>query len=156
MKARDVQNSKGNVIKSLKIIPFLIAFLLFISNTCHAQPKSPLEVVKLFDKAYGGPLMDEIADYTTPKFRDNKPKSVWVVDTWKTLRKIKFQKLNCSVIHTKVKGDKAVIITEAKIKTVVGETSQKEIFYLVRVGKRWLIDELVITDEEIDLEKIRL
>jgi len=80
--------------------------------------------------------MDEIADYTTPKFRDNKPKSVWVVDTWKTLREIKFHRLNCSVIDTKVKGDKAVVITESKIRTVAGETTQKEIYYLVRIGER--------------------
>ena len=100
--------------------------------------------------------MDEIADYTAPKFRDNKPKSVWVVDTWKTLREIKFQRLNCSVISTKVKGDKAIVVTEAKIKTVVGETAQKEIYYLVKEGERWLIDELIVTDEEIDLNKIQL
>ncbi len=100
--------------------------------------------------------MDEIAEYTTPKFRDNKPKSVWVVDTWKTLREIKFQRLNCSVIDTKVKRDKAVVVTEARIKTVVGETTQKDIFYLIKQGERWLIDELIVTNQEIDLEKMRL
>ena len=100
--------------------------------------------------------MDEIADYTTPKFRDNKPKSVWVVDTWKPLKEIKFQRLNCSVIDTKVKGDRAVVVLESKIKTVAGETTQKEIYYLVRIGERWLIDELIVTDEEIDLNKIQL
>ena len=136
--------------------PLLLAFLLITSSTCYAQPKSPLEVVQLFDKAYGGPLMDEIADYTTPKFRDNKPKSVWVVDTWKTLRKIGFQRLNCSVIHTKVKGDKAVVVTETKIKTVAGETTQKDIFYLIKQGERWLIDELIVTDEDFDPNKVQL
>ena len=136
--------------------PLLLAFLLITSSTCYAQPKSPLEVVQLFDKAYGGPLMDEIADYTTPKFRDNKPKSVWVVDTWKTLRKIGFQRLNCSVIHTKVKGDKAVVVTETKIKTVAGETTQKDIFYLIKQGERWLIDELIVTDEDLDPNKVQL
>ena len=100
--------------------------------------------------------MDEIANYTTSKFRDNKPKSVWVVDTWKTLREIKFQRLNCSVIDTKVKDDKAIVITETKIKTVAGETTQKDIFYLIKQGERWLIDELIVTDEEIDLNKIQL
>ena len=57
--------------------PLLITFLLIHSSICHPQPKSPLEVVKLFDRAYGSPLMDEVADHA--KFRDNKPKSVWVV-----------------------------------------------------------------------------
>ena len=100
--------------------------------------------------------MDEIADYTTPKFRDNKPKSVWVVDTWKTLKEIKYEKLNSSVIDTKVKDNKAIVVTETKIKTVVGETTQKDIFYLIKQGERWLIDELIVTDEEIDLNKVQL
>ena len=100
--------------------------------------------------------MDEIANYTTPKFRDNKPKSVWVVDTWKTLKEIKYERLNSSVIDSKVKDDKAIVITEAKIKTVVGETTQKDIFYLVKEGQRWLINRLIVTDEEIDLNKIQL
>ena len=63
-----------------KVCCLLLNTLLLINlGICHAQHKSPIEVVKLFDKAYGTPLMDEIADYTTPKFRDNRPKSVWVV-----------------------------------------------------------------------------
>ena len=144
------------MIKSCKIIYLLITLSLINLSISQAQEKSPIEVVKLFDKAYGSPFMDEIANYTTPKFRDNKPKSVWVVDTWKTLKKIKYEKLNSSVIDTKVKGDRAVVITEGKIKTVVGETAQKEIFYLVKEGQRWLINRLIVTDEEIDLNKIQL
>ncbi len=142
--------------RALKIVVFSTAFFLINIGICYAQPKSPIEVVKLFDKCYGHPCMDEIANYTTPKFRDNKPKSVWVVDTWKTLREIKFQRLNCSVIDTKVKDDKAVVVTETKIKTVAGETTQKDIFYLIKQGERWLIDELIVTNEEIDLNKIEL
>jgi len=144
------------MIKSFKISSLLITLLLINLSISQAQEKSPIEVVKLFDKAYGSPSMDEIANYTTAKFRDNKPKSVWVVDTWKTLKKIKYEKLNSSVIDTKVKGDRAVVVTEGKIKTMVGETAQKEIFYLVKKGERWLIDQLIVTDEEIDLNKIQL
>ena len=94
----------------LKIVPFLLISLLLGLNVCHAQPKLPLEVVQLFDKAYGGPLMDEIADYTTPQFRDNKPKSVWVVETWKTLKDIQYERVNSSVISSQVKDDKAIVI----------------------------------------------
>ena len=151
-----MRNSNGIVIKSCTIIYLFIAFSLINVSISQAQEKSPIEVVKLFDKAYGSPSMDEIANYTTPKFRDNKPKSVWVVDTWKTLQKIKYEKLNSSVIDTKVKGDRAVVVTEAKIKTIVGETNQKDIFYLIKQGERWLIDKLIVTDEEIDLNKIKL
>jgi hypothetical protein len=143
--------------KACKIIPLLIiAFLFSTLSICHAQPKSPLEVVNLFDKCYGGPRMDEIADYTTPEFRDNKPKSVWVVVTWKTLKDIGFERLNSSVVEQKVKDDKPIVIIDAKIRTAAGEVTQKEIYYLVRQGERWLIDELIVTDEEIDLEKLHL
>ena len=100
--------------------------------------------------------MDEIADYTTARFRDNKPKSVWVVETWKTLKEIQFERLNSSVIHSRVKDDKAVVVLEAQIKTAAGGARQKEIYYLVKEGERWLIDELVVTDEEVDAEKIGL
>ena len=139
-----------------KIVPVLIAFVLINSGICHAQPKSPVEVVKLFDNCYGGPLMDEIADYTTAAFRDNKPKSVWVVETWNTLKDIQYERVNSSVLDTKVKDDRAIVIMEAKIKTAAGEVTQKEIYYLVKEGERWLIDELVVTEEEIDPEKLRL
>ena len=156
MKAKGAQNNSRDMIKSFKISSLLITFLLINLSISQAQEKSPIEVVKLFDKAYGSPFMDEIANYTTPKFRDNRPKSVWVVDTWKTLKEIKYEKLNSSVIDTKIKADKAIVATEGKIKTVVGETTQKEIFYLVKKGGRWLIDQLIVTDEEIDINKIQL
>ncbi len=103
--------------KAYRTITVLLIFLLLDLNICIAQPKSPLEVVKLFDKCYGGPLMDEIADYTTPSFRDNKPKSVWVVETWKTLKDIQYERLNSSVIGSQVKGDKAIVILEANEKS---------------------------------------
>ena len=151
-----MRDSNGIVIKSCTIIYLFIAFSLINVSISQAQEKSPIEVVKLFDKAYGSPSMDEIANYTTPKFRDNKPKSVWVVDTWKTLQKIKYERLNSSVIDSKVKGKRAVVVTEAKIETVVGETTQKDIFYLIKQGERWLIDKLIVTDEEVDLNKIKL
>jgi len=147
---------KTMIRRSFNTIPLFIAFLLINLNLCYAQHKSPLEVVKLFDKAYGGPLMHEIAEYTTPNFRDNKPKSVWVVDTWKSLQKIQYERLNSSIIDSKIKDDKAVVIMEAKIKTACGALRQKEIYYLVKEGERWLIDELIVTDEEIDPEKLRL
>jgi len=56
----------------LKIVPFLISLVFVNINLCLAQPETPIEVVELFNDLYGGPLMDEIADLTTPKFRDNK------------------------------------------------------------------------------------
>ena len=45
---------------------------------------------------------------------------------------------------------------QGKIKTVAGESTQREIFYLIKDGETWLIDDIIVTDEEIDLEKMRL
>ncbi len=142
--------------KTLKIIPFLLTLIFININPCLAQPKNPIEVVNLFNNLYGGPEMDTIADYTTPKFRDNKPKSVWVVDTWKILKKLKYERLNSSVIDSKVDNDKAIVVMDAKISTAATAATQKEVYYLVKEGDKWLIDDLIITDEELDLDQMKL
>ena len=80
--------------------------------------------------------MDEIADYTTPRFRNNRPKSVWVVDTWKALRRLKYERINSNITDSRALGNKAVVAVEAKINTAAGEITQKEIYtILLRKGK---------------------
>ncbi len=142
-------------------IPFkIIFFLMFVYLLCgfevsNAQDKSPVDVVNLFDSHYGGPDMDVIAGYTTAKFRLNRPTSVWVADVWRVLKKMKYKRLNSTVIDSRVKNDrKAVILVEAKIKIAEKETTQKEIYYLIQKGEKWLIDDLVVAGGEIDLEKV--
>ncbi len=142
-------------------IPFkIIFFLMFVYLLCgfevsNAQDKSPVDVVNLFDRHYGGPDMDVIAGYTTAKFRLNRPTSVWVVDVWRVLKKMKYKRLNSTVIDSRVKNDrKAVVIIETKIEIAKKETTQKEIYYLIQKGEKWFIDNLVVADGEIDLEKV--
>ena len=143
-------------IRPLKMILLLVTALSIYAGIGYAQEKSAVQVVTLFVEQYGGPQMDELAEYTTPSFRGNKPKSVWVVDTWRALKKLKYEKLTSTVVGSKVTSDKAIVVTEAKIKTAAGEVAQRELYYLVKQGKRWLIDDLRVTDEEIDLDKIQL
>ena len=90
--------------------------------------------------------MDEIADYTTPKFRDNKPKTVWVAETLKSLNAIKYERLDSVIIDSKVKGNRAEIIMKARIMTACGPLARNETYYLVRDRGKWLIDELRVTD----------
>ena len=121
----------------------------------NAQDKFPVDVVNLFDSHYGGPDMDVIATYTTAKFRLNRPKSVWIVDIWRALKKMKYKRVGSVVVDSKVNGKKkTVILVEAKIKISEKETTQKEIYYLTREAEKWLIDDLVVVDGEIDLEEI--
>jgi hypothetical protein len=70
--------------------------------------------------------MDGIADYTTTSFRDNKPKSVRVMETWKTSKEIQYERVNSSVIDTIVEGDKAIVIVEGNIKTTAGGQFRKK------------------------------
>jgi len=143
-------------VRPLRIIPLLVTLLSIYTSIGNAQEKSAVQVVTLFVELYGGPHMDEIAEYTTPSFRGNKPKSVWVVDTWRALHKLQYKKLDSTVVGSKVTSDKAIVITEAKLRTAAGEVAQKEIYYLVKQGERWLIDDLQVTDEEIDIDKVQL
>ena len=81
---------------------------------------------------------------------------MWVVDTWKSLKQIKYRKIRSSVIASKVKGNKAVVIVDATIETKAVKTSQKELYYLIKEDGKWLINDLVVTDEDIDLENEKL
>jgi len=133
-------------------ILFCIVLTAFLTlDTAYAEQGSPTEVVKLFSSYYGGAQMDKMADFTTGHFRDDKPKSVWVVDTWKTLRQIDYKRVYDSIADTKVKSGRAVVILNTKIETLAGETTQKEIYYLIKEGKQWLIDELRVTEEDVDI-----
>jgi len=126
------------------------------SNNSDIPSKDPIEVVKLFFQTYGTPRMDEIGPYTTAKFRDDKQMSVWVAETWKALKQMEYEKLEFKVLESKITDKNALIAVQAKIKTVAGEVDQKEIYSLILENNRWLIDDLVVTDEEIDLEKIKI
>jgi hypothetical protein len=133
----------------------MFVYLLCGFEVSNAQDKSAVEVVNLFGSHYGGPDMDVIAGYTTAKFRLNRPKSVWVVDVWRALKKMKYKRVSNAVVKSKVNGKKkTVILVEAKIKINEKETTQKEIYYLTRKAEKWLIDDLVVVNREIDLEEI--
>jgi hypothetical protein len=49
-------------------------------------------------------------------------------------------------------------VIDATIETAAGETNQKEAYFLIKGGQEWLIDELQVTDESIEIngEKMKL
>jgi hypothetical protein len=70
---------------------FILLFVLSFSG-CAAidsppyKPPSimpPQKTVLLFAETYGTGRMDETGQITTESFRDDKPVSVWVPETWK-------------------------------------------------------------------------
>ena len=68
---------------------------------------------------------------------------------------MKYKRVGSAVVDSKFYGKKkAAILVETKITIDEKETTQKEIYYLIQAGKNWLIDDLVVVDGDIDLEKI--
>ncbi len=137
----------------------MVLIILFISVTvCQARQVSPVDVVTAFSADYGSARMDEAAGLTTDNFRAKKPKAVWVVETWTALRALQYRRISGSIVDSKSNDDRAAVIVDAKITTAAGETSQKEVYLLIKEGHDWFIDELQVTQEEIeiDAEKMRL
>ena len=134
-----------------KILCYLALLLCIPSGSASAGQESPAQVVKRFCAKYGGPDMDEIARSTTPHFRNNRPESVWVADTWRRLRQVAYRRLQEEIFSTKTDHDQAAVILEAKIGTCAGQTTQKEVYYLIKKNDAWLIDELEIVDENVEV-----
>ena len=111
--------------------------------------ESPAQVVNEFCARYGGPDMDTIAGRTTARFRDNRPESVWVLETWRTLHQLAYERLDETVSGVKTDGDKAAVVLTATIGTQAGRSTHKEIYYLIKKSEAWLIDELEIIDEDV-------
>lgn len=141
-----------SILSSFLLILFLAA-IFSLSTNIDRHISTLNAIVALFDKTYGTPEMSDIAPHTTVKFRDNKPKELWVIDTWSVLEGIKYKRLSSKVIDSIIKGDKAVVILQTEIYTVGGRANQKEVFYLIKEEGIWKIDELVVTDEEVEARK---
>jgi hypothetical protein len=76
------------------------------------------------------------------------------VDVWQALKKMKYKRVSSAVVDSTVNDNKkAVIFVETKIKINEKKTTQKEVYYLTREAEKWLIDDLVVVDGEVDLEK---
>ena len=65
------------------------------------------------------------------------------------LRDIEYERKSAEIISQKVKDDKAIVVIQSKITSVGGEADQKEVYILVRTKNTWLINELIVTDEEV-------
>ncbi len=141
-----------SILSCFSLILFLAAVFSLLTNI-DRHISTLNAIVVLFDKTYGTPEMSDIAPHTTGKFRDNKPNELWVIDTWKALNGINYKRLSSKVIDSIIKGDKAVVILQSEIYTVGGRANQKEVFYLVKEEGIWKIDELVVTDEEVEASK---
>ncbi len=133
----------------MKIFIRLIILQVAFISSVYGQT-TPIETVEIWNAAYGTAEMDKCADITTAKMRDNKPKSVWVYDTWKQLDKIDYRKETSEIIRHKIENDSAVIIVQSRIYALNGYVDQKELFTLLHIDGTWLIDKLIVGDEVLE------
>jgi len=137
--------------------------LLFMDCSSHVKSTSaallsPDEVVILFNEVYGTGRLDEIGPYTTERFRKERPIAVWVVQVWQELQKLEFEKLDFMIVESEVNAanDVATVVANSTLQTHAGITRQREVFILVFERGRWKIDELFVTDEDMEVEEHRL
>lgn len=137
----------------------MISFFLIpscLSYLKQSDQKTPLEIVEIFMSTYGTPKVSQLAYYTTPYFRNYKPKELWVIETWEVLSELGYRHLSGTILEKKVKGNTAIVITSSNIETLAGKTLQREIYCLIKTEEGWKLDELLIEDETVEVEKYNL
>ena len=135
------------------VVLILLLLLLITPADLQADEKPYIRIVQEFNRCYGKPCMDLAADLTTAKFRSRKPKSVWVYDSWHLLNQMEFKRVESKIKMSKASESKAVVVLEAKISTAGGDAEQKEVYFLILEDGGWLIDELEVVDEQVDLDE---
>ena len=120
-----------------------------LPSSSDAEEKSPKAVVLQWIEVYGEDL-DRASDLTTLEFRDNKTKKAWADKTSSILKSFKYKHLGGKIIAEKVNGDYAVVILDARIDTIAGGAKQKELYELKRIDGKWLINDIVVKEEELE------
>jgi hypothetical protein len=100
--------------------------------------------------------MDELMDLTTAQFRQERPKTVWLIEAWDALKKIKYEKVEHEVVKSRILKDRAKIACKTRIKTQSADAQQVEIFSLIKANDIWLIDDLDVVNEVLDLDKLEI
>jgi len=133
----------------------LFIFFVFTPYIWSQEP-AMLEPVEIFDKSYGTSEMDRAADVVTADFRDGRPKSVWVSETWRILNKIEYERIESKVVDSGVEAENGFVRLHVKIKTVGGTTVQDEVYQMKKIGDKWQIDGLNVLNEEVKEEEKEL
>jgi hypothetical protein len=115
------------------------------------EKKSPERVIKEWAKVYGVD-MNKAAEFTTEKFRNEKPKDLWASEMSEKLKEIDYKPIQGKVAKHILGGSEyAFVDFRRTISTKDGSSHIMESYKLKNVGGRWLIDEVEIRDAEADL-----
>ena len=128
-------------------LAIVLVFLLVSISSGEKVDLSPKEVVLNLTQVYGKDLL-KAAYLTTLNFRNDQSEEDWAFRYSNIIRQIKYEHLGGEIIDELTKGDKSLIVLQAKIMTAAGGMKQKELYHLRNVDGLWLIDEITIKEEE--------
>ena len=139
-----------------QIIALVFLSTSFLFTGCQKNPLSiesrehtPSEVVMEWIKVYGVDMY-KASELTTLNFRDGKAKQAWAAEYYRLLQSAKYKHLGGEIIEEKIQGDKAVVVLQAKIDTIAGSAKQKEFYLMKRINGQWLIDDIIVKEEEVE------
>lgn len=137
------------------IILQLVCLVTYGQETADKQ-LTPTETVQLWYRCYGTALMDQCGPITTAHMRDDAPITVWVYDTYKGLKRLGYKVETSEVLEEKINGEVALVAVQTR--SVAGGiyADQKEILTLRRINGKWLIDDLIVGDEQLEKPKKQL
>ncbi len=135
----------------MKALRIFLPTVFFVSLLCiplFARENPPLAVVKKWIRVYGVD-QDRASELTTLRFREGKVKKTWADETRRILKKIGYKHLGGEFLGEEIKGIEARVVLRTTIETIAGRSKQKEVYLLFLVNDKWLIDNIVIGEEEI-------
>jgi len=103
-----------------------LLILIVLIPIAHAEENSPRAVVLQWTKIYGVDYY-RAADLTTLEFRKRKSKDEWADQISEILGSVKYRHLGGKVIEEQISGDRAMVVLDARIFTIVGSAKQKRV-----------------------------
>jgi hypothetical protein len=146
---------KSFIIKAPTLLFLPIVLLLFLQLPLHAESSSPMDIVNEWMSVYGID-QDRASELTTLKFREGIPKKTWADETFRILKKGGYKHVDDKFLGISVRETSALVVIESTIETVMGKTKQKEFYLLNMENNEWLIEDILVEEEETKEKDILL
>ncbi len=118
-------------------------------TSIYAQQDTPLDIVVQWLTVYPENL-EKAAELSTEKSRGGMTKNEWIATQELALHSIELTYLRATIVSEHlVSEDFAQVVIDARMRRIVGEQNQRELYNLRRDEQgRWLIDDVLEYDEK--------
>ncbi len=125
------------------LLSYLAGASLALSGT---STSSPSQIVQHWITVYPKDLNTAVT-LTTINLRQGWSQKEWVRTTKALLALTQLRSLDGEVLSEEITGIQAIVMVNAHISTIVGEQMQTELYRLLRVRGKWLIDSVKVLEE---------